>query len=48
MAARETKLKADLERQAARTRKAENDLKNLREEMRQQQKRRMTNMIPTK
>ena len=48
VAARETKLKADLERQAARTRKAENDLKNLREEMRQQQKRRMTNMIPTK
>jgi len=48
VAARETKLKADLERQAARTRKAEDDLKNLREEMRQQQKRRMNNMIPTK
>ena len=40
------RLQSDLDKQAERTRKLERDLKSIRNEMRQQQKRRMTNMVP--
>jgi proteasome lid subunit RPN8/RPN11 len=46
LAAHASKLQTDLDRQAARTRKLEKDLKTIRDEMRQQQQRRMTNQIP--
>ncbi|HXA51470.1 MAG TPA: hypothetical protein VNV86_14235, partial [Candidatus Acidoferrum sp.] len=46
MAAHASKLQTDLDRQAARTRKLEKDLKTIRDEMKQQQQRRMTNQIP--
>ena len=46
MAAQADKLKSDLDRQAARTRKLERDLKSVREELEQQQKRRMANQVP--
>jgi hypothetical protein len=46
LAAHASKLQTDLDRQAARTRKLEKDLKSMRDEIRQQQQRRMTNQIP--
>lgn len=46
LAAHASQLQTDLDRQAARTRKLEKDLKTIRDEMRQQQQRRMTNQIP--
>lgn len=46
LAAEATKLKSDLERQAAKSRKLERDLKSMQEEMRQQQQRRLANMLP--
>ena len=45
MAAHASKLQTDLDRQAARTRKLEKDLQTMREEMRQQQRRRMVNQV---
>jgi proteasome lid subunit RPN8/RPN11 len=48
LARQAAKLKDDLEKQAARTRKLEKDLKGMQDEKRQQQQRRMTNMIPAK
>jgi len=48
LARQASKFKTDLEKQAARTRKLEKDLKGMKDEMRQQQQRRMTNMVPNK
>ena len=42
------KLKADMSAQAARTRKLENEVQSMREEMRQQQLRRLNNQVPDK
>ena len=42
------KLKADMNAQAARTRKLENEVQSMREEMRQQQLRRLNNQVPDK
>ena len=41
-----TRLKTDLERQTAKTRKLENDIKSMQEEMHKQQQRRLANMLP--
>jgi proteasome lid subunit RPN8/RPN11 len=46
IAAEAAKLKNDLEDQAARTRKLEQDLKSMRNELRVQQQRRLTNQLP--
>jgi len=46
IAAEAVKLKSDLETQAARTRKLEQDLKSMRDEMRAQQQRRLANQLP--
>jgi hypothetical protein len=48
LARRAAKLKDDLDKQSARTRKLENDLKGMKDEIRNQQQRRMTNMVPAK
>jgi proteasome lid subunit RPN8/RPN11 len=48
LAAQASKLKDDLAREAERSRKLEKDIKGIKDEMRQQQKRRMTNMVPEK
>ena len=48
LARQAAKLKDDLAKQAERTRKLEKDLKGMKDEIHQQQKRRMTNMIPAK
>jgi redox-regulated HSP33 family molecular chaperone len=45
-AAEAAKLKSDLESQAARTKKLEQDLKDMRNELRVQQQRRLTNQLP--
>ena len=45
-AARASKLQTDLDHQAARTRKLEKDVKTMRDEMRRQQQRRLTNQLP--
>lgn len=42
------KMKADLSSQAAKTKKLEKDIESMREEMRQQQQRRLANQIPDK
>ena len=42
------KMKADLNSQAAKTKKLEKDVQAMREEMRQQQKRRLANQVPDK
>ena len=46
MAAQASKMKADLDREAERTRKLEKDLQSMREELQQQQQRRMANQVP--
>ena len=46
MAKQAAKLKADLNSQAAKTKKLEKDVQSMREEMRQQQQRRMANQVP--
>ena len=46
MAAEAAKLKTDLDTQAARTRKLERDLKSIKDEMKNQQQRRLTNQLP--
>jgi hypothetical protein len=45
-AAQAAKLKSDLASQEARTRKLEKDLQNMKDEMKQQQQRRMANQLP--
>ncbi len=48
MAQQAAKLKADLNFQAAKTKKLEKDVQSMREEMRKQQLRRLNNQVPDK
>ncbi len=48
MAQQAAKMKADLNSQAAKTKKLEKDVQAMREEMRQQQQRRLANQVPDK
>ena len=48
MAKQAAKLKADLNSQAAKTKKLEKDVESMREEMRKQQLRRLNNQVPDK
>jgi hypothetical protein len=48
MAKQTAKMKADLTSQAAKTKKLEQDMQSMREEMRQQQRRRLANQVPDK
>ena len=48
VSAKAAKLKADLNSQAAKTKKLEKDVQSMREEMRKQQLRRLNNQVPDK